>query len=145
MVILSYFGYNIVAQLLGQVRSLAMITHFMIMQLVVPQNAMVFYSGLFEFVTFDIIPTDDIYDKIFDEGWRSAPYSEQADTIGYATRWLFANLGSVTWIIVLLAIMHPTLLVLSKFSAKDGRTKKFADARLANFFPGGLTDFLHEV
>ena len=76
-----------------------------------------FYSGLFEFVTFDIIPTDDIYDKIFDEGWRRAPYSEQADTIGYATRWLFANLGSVTWIIVLLAIMHTTFLIISKFSA----------------------------
>ena len=34
--ILSFFGYNIVAQLLGQVRSLALITHFMMMQLVVP-------------------------------------------------------------------------------------------------------------
>ena len=52
-------------------RSLALITHFMMMQLMVPQNAASFYAGLFEFVTFDIIPTDDIYDKLFDEGWRT--------------------------------------------------------------------------
>ena len=76
--LLSFLGYNLVAQILGQVRSLSLITHFLMMQLIVPQNAIIFYSGLFEFVTFDIIPTDAIYDKLFDDGWATEPYSEEA-------------------------------------------------------------------
>ena len=122
-----------------------MITHFMMMQLLVPQNAAIFYGGLFEFVTFDIIPTDDIYDKLFDEGWRTEPYSPEADGIGYGTRLLFSNLGSVFWIIIFLAILQSVFLTVSKFAHKDGRVKKFVDNRRASFFPGGLTDFAHEV
>ena len=86
-------------------RSLALITHFMMMQLMVPQNAASFYAGLFEFVTFDIIPTDDIYDKLFDEGWRTEPYSPEAEGTGYGTRLLYSNLGSVFWIIIFMAIL----------------------------------------
>ena len=112
--LISFFGYNIVAQILGQVRSLSLITHFLMMSLIVPQNAIIFYSGLFEFVTFDIIPTDLVYDKLFDDSWVTEPFSEQAESIGYETRLIFSNLGSVTWMLVSLMVWHSILFILSR-------------------------------
>ena len=71
-------------QILSQVRSLSMITHLQMMQLNVPPSAIIFFSALFEFVTFDIIPTEDIYAVVL--AWDNVPYSESAENIGYASR-----------------------------------------------------------
>jgi len=80
-------------QILSQVRSLSMITHLQMMQLNVPPSAIIFFSALFEFVTFDIVPTDDIYQETF--AWENTPYSESADNIGYGSRQIIENTGSV--------------------------------------------------
>ena len=45
---------------------MSIITHLMMMQLKFPACAMLFYGSVFEYVTFDLIPTDDFYDKVFD-------------------------------------------------------------------------------
>ena len=142
--VLKFFAKNLVNQVLGQVRSLSMITHFMMMQLMVPQNAMIFYSGLFELVTFEMIPTDVIYDELFGDSWKTEPFSERADFIGYSTRLVFSNLGSVTLIIAFLVLYQSILLVVSKLAREGGRTKTYVDAKRRSFFPGGLTDCLHE-
>ena len=44
-----------------------------------------------------------------------------------------------------MAILQSVFLTVSKFARKDGRVSKFVDSRLKSFFPGGLTDFAHEV
>ena len=46
----------------------------MMMQLIYSAGVSYFYSLLFEFVTYDIIPTDDIYEEIFE--FDSDPYSD---------------------------------------------------------------------
>ena len=72
------FSFN---SLLGNVRNLQFVTHLMMMQLVFTASVSYFYSILFEFVTYDYIPTDDIYGAMFD--FDSEPYSDEADLIGY--------------------------------------------------------------
>ena len=63
------------------------------MQLNVPPSAIIFFSALFEFVTFDIVPTDAIYQTAF--AWENTPYSESAENIGYESRQIIENTGSV--------------------------------------------------
>lgn len=90
-------------QLLSQVRSLQLITHLMIMQLNYPIEAAAFYAGLFELVTFDLLPMDDIYGELF-EFPRDKPYSAQAEVIGYGSRYLILNLGSISVFVALLGL-----------------------------------------
>ena len=53
-IILIFFGYSMNV-ILSQVRSLSIITHLMIMNLNYPETATIFYSKIFEFVTFDLL------------------------------------------------------------------------------------------
>ena len=62
----------------------------------------VFYGSLFEFITFDIVPTDDIYGEMFE--FDSDPYSEEADNIGYGSRLFTENTGSLLVYIFILAL-----------------------------------------
>ena len=58
-------GSHHVNKLLGQVRSLGIVVHLMLMSLVFPAVTFAFFKGLLEFVTFDLIPTEDINGAIF--------------------------------------------------------------------------------
>lgn len=69
-----------------------MITHFMIMQLNYPVVSSLFFGIIFEFVNFDIIPTDPIYGYFF--AFDSEPYSEQAKETGYESSLFIENSGS---------------------------------------------------
>ena len=116
MVILRQFMSYGMNNLLGQVRSLNFITHFMIMQLNYAAAVSVFYGSLFEFITFDIVPTDDIYGEIFD--FDSDPYSEEADNIGYGSRLFTENTGSLLVYIVIVALQVSLAQAILKSIAK---------------------------
>ena len=53
-------------QLLSTIRCLSYITHLNMMELKLSPISVMFYQKFYEFVTFDIIPTDEIYAEIFD-------------------------------------------------------------------------------
>ena len=55
----------------------------MMMQLIYSAGVSYFYSLLFEFVTYDIIPTHKVYEEMFEI--ESNPYSDQADSLAIAT------------------------------------------------------------
>ena len=84
---------------LNQVISLSLITHLMMMQLDYPQSAMIFFSKIFEFVTFDLIPTDHIYVEIFQ--WVNTAFSKMAEAVGYPSHFMIENGGSITIFIIL--------------------------------------------
>ena len=46
----------------------------MLMQLIYSPSCVIFFGKILEFVTFDIIPTEDIYAEVF--GWENIPYSD---------------------------------------------------------------------
>ena len=94
-------GYSM-NYILGQIRSLGLITHFMMIQLSYPVSSVLFYSIMIEFVTFDLIPTDNFYNKLF--GFENEALSQQADEIGYSSRYVIFNAGSIP-IFMLLALV----------------------------------------
>ena len=73
----------------------------MMISLDLPPGLSVFFNGIFEFVTFALIPTDDIYDVIEPDLLHEA-YSEQAENIGYESHYLTHNSGTISFMIVCL-------------------------------------------
>jgi hypothetical protein len=68
--VLSLLSFNpavsfTINQLLGIVSSLGIIIHFVIIDLAYPLRMQIFFADLFPLITFDIIPTDVLYDMLF--------------------------------------------------------------------------------
>ena len=59
-----------------------------------PENAVLFYSNIFEWITFDLLPTDLIYGLVLDF-LNDTPYSDKADEVGYGSRFIIPNSGSL--------------------------------------------------
>ena len=70
------FGSHYLNQSLGNVKILSMVTHLMLLEHMFPSVTVVFFEGLFEYVTFDAIPTENFYKVTF--GWINEPYSQHA-------------------------------------------------------------------
>ena len=86
-----FAGYGL-NNVLSQVRSMAIISHLMIMQLRYPAAAIIFYAVILEYVTFDVIPTDESYIDLF--GFENKPFSDEADSVGYGSCFIIFNSGS---------------------------------------------------
>lgn len=71
----------------------------MMMQLSYPAVAMSFFGGLFELITFDLVPSDLVWEEVFT--FENVPYSEQAEAIGYESRYAIYNSGSIPIFIAL--------------------------------------------
>lgn len=130
-------------QILSQVRSLSMITHLQMMQLNVPPSAIIFFSALFEFVTFDIVPTDVVYGVVF--AWDNVPYSESAENIGYESRQIIENTGSVPIFLLIIFCQQVAFAILVRAVKKQGRLLSYAQERREGFFYAGATDFFNET
>jgi len=75
-----------------------------------PGNVAFLYSYLLKIASFDFLPTDDIYDWLF-EFKSSEPVTEKFGALGYETKYFVKNMGTVFIVGVILAI----LLVLTLF------------------------------
>ena len=95
------FGMN---SILAMVQNLSIITHAMMMQLMYPEIMLEYYSSVFEFVTFDMIPTEIIYPLFLT--LVNVPYSDEADRIGYESRYVIWNSGSITLYIILYSFIQ---------------------------------------
>ena len=115
----------------------------MMMQLVFPASVGYFFSNLFEFVTYDMLPTDEIYGPIF--GFDSEPYSDEADLIGYGSRYTTENTGSL--LIYLICIALRLLLfyaIMKRCNPKFVRTRSWASRKRNDFLWSGAIDFFNE-
>lgn len=54
-----------IQQLLAAIRKLSIMLHLLIMNVTIPANAMVFFSSLFAFVSFDIVETEPFVRPLF--------------------------------------------------------------------------------
>lgn len=132
--LLTLLGSHQLNKLLGQVRNLGLVTHLMLMKLVFPPITVIFFSGLFEYVTFDIIPTEEIYAYLF--GWQNVAYSEEAESIGYSSRYFIENAGSIP-IYIAVDIVLQLLFAFVKLVCKSGRIRGYAARSQARFFWAG--------
>lgn len=119
-----------------------MITHLQMMQLNVPPSAIIFFSALFEFVTFDIIPTEDIYAALL--AWDNVPYSESAENIGYASRQIIENTGSVPIFLLIITLEQLIFAIIVRI-VKSGKLNKYAVGKREGFYYAGATDFFNET
>lgn len=84
-----------------------------ILSLTYPVNLQEFFRGLFPLIVFDIIPTDELYEKIFafeELGIESPAISQQFDHVGYESILSILNMGSIALISF---IMLPSLAILA--------------------------------
>ena len=90
---------------LDQIRCLQMIVHLMMVDIILAESCLLFFAKILEFVIFDMIPTEYIYSLIFFFENDSA-YTEQAEALGYGSRYLIINTGSVTIFIIGNVFLH---------------------------------------
>ena len=128
---------------LSQVRSLQIITHVMLAQLVYPPSVVMFFSRLLSFVTFDVIPSTLIYELLF--GWTNVPYSDQADEIGYGSLFIIENSGSGTIFIVLILINQIIYMYLYKKLTLGGKFHKFITRQRNSFLWAGFNNFFNSI
>ena len=99
--VLSFLFEALLNFLLSFVKSLALIIHLFVLSLNFPLNLKTFIGNLFPLVTFSIIPTDKLFDKIFHFGniADNDPISDQFDLSGYSSPFIVQNLGSLFCVI----------------------------------------------
>lgn len=83
-------------KLLELVGPLAIVTHFVLLDLEYPVNIQEFFGLIFPMITFDVFPTDDLYQAQFQvNDMEDDALTEQFDLVGYGTMICFSNLGSL--------------------------------------------------
>ena len=129
-------------KLLSQVRNLGFVTHLMMMQLNYPATIALFFSKVFEFVTFDIIPTELFLPYIFD--LPEGAYSDEADSIGYYSRYIVLNAGSITIFLLSNLILQIIFAILAKTLA-DGKILRYVKWKQESFMWAGMVDFFTDI
>ena len=112
----------------------------MIMDLNYPGIVNEFYSSIFDYVTFEVLPSDKLYAMIL--FYKDEPFSEQADTIGYGSRYIITNSGSISIFIFLLSIRSVSFALL-RLCIKSGRIGNYLRKTNDRFLWSGALDFLN--
>ena len=117
------FGMNMgMNKMLSQVRNLGFVTHLMMMQLKYPATIALFFSKVLEFVTFDIIPTELFYPYIFE--FPEGAYSDEADSIGYYSRYVILNAGSITLFLITYLVLQIIFAILVR-TCSEGKSLNY--------------------
>ena len=107
-----------------------------------PAASVVFYAAVFEFVTFDVVPTDGAYAAIFH--FKDVPYSQQAANVGYPSRYFIPNSGSVPIFMILNLVLQLIFFALINI-LKSGKVFRFAQFKHNSFLWAGFNDFINEI
>ena len=114
----------------------------MMMQLMYPATISLFFSKVFEFVTFDIIPTELFFPYIFD--LPEGAYSDEADSIGYYSHYIVLNAGSITIFLLSYLILQIVFAILAKTLA-DGKILRYVNWKRESFMWTGMIDFFMDI
>ena len=98
-VVLSFCMSYTMYKLLSIIENLVIILHYFILTLEYPANVQEFFSFLFPLVIFDALPTEGLYQQIFDfDNIDDTPVSDQFAEVGYGNTIIVENMGSF-WLI----------------------------------------------
>ena len=114
----------------------------MMMQLRYPETTVEFYSKVFDFVTFDSLPSEKIYPHFLN--FVNVPYSDAAQKIGYESRYIIWNSGSITIFIVLYVFVQLVYAGLARI-LRPGKALNFVRMKQQAFMWAGLCDFFNET
>jgi hypothetical protein len=77
-----------------------------ILMLNYPANISEFFAGLFPLITFDLFPTDDIYEFLFgyEELQADIELNQQFEIVGYEYTFMVGNMGSMFIMMLLMPV-----------------------------------------
>ena len=83
-------------------------------------NLLAYFSSIFPILTFDILPSDDIYESMFKISETSdEPMTDMFDEVGYGSKLVFGNLGSLLIFQVLYWLFIAANTLFLKYFPKD--------------------------
>ena len=92
-----------------------------------------------------MIPTDEIYGAIFD--LNSDPYSEQAQSIGYESRYVVLNTGSLLFYLVVISMQLTIYSSILRCLSRESwpKLRSIAAGKRSAFLWAGAVDFFSEL
>ena len=117
------------------VNTLQIIIHIPLIAVQIPGNASMIYDVMIPVATFDILPTEDNFPKIFpmlpleDE----EAYTENFERLSYGSNFVIMNLGTMFVVFTFylaLYMLYPILYVLGKWFKRPLRWRKKLDEML---------------
>ena len=73
---------------------------------VIPANVGIIFKGLMYIAALDVIPTDDIYVNVFDEEQFGEAQNSNYEAVGFETKFMILNLGSLGLTIMLYPFLY---------------------------------------
>ena len=82
--------------MLGSIKNIQVIVHLPLLNVVIPANAMIFFSVVFEIISFDPLDVEDWIADIFEIENNLGPnyISPNFELLGYESAFFVINLGS---------------------------------------------------
>ena len=127
---------------LSMVRSISMIVHMMTVPMDTPSKTDIFFNTVFDLISFDIIPTEDLYNKIFE--FDNVPLTEYFLAVGYESQHIIFNMGSIFLFLVIEVFIEITFALIA-WLCKKPKVKNWAKKKLDSFFFVGLISFYNEI
>lgn len=92
----------LLSSILQNIKHLKIISHMILIPLNYPGNLMDFFAEIFPLYTFDLLPTDDLYEWMFrTSDFDDEDISEIFDDVGYNETLVINNMGSIFLYIIL--------------------------------------------
>ena len=94
-----------IQQLFGAIRKLTIMVHLLIINVRIPANAQVFFAGLLQFVTFNIIDFSPYIRKGLNLKDDDLIVNDNFQNLGYNSEYFIINFGNLLLIMAYLVIM----------------------------------------
>ena len=141
--ILKFFADFYINSILSLIRCVSIITHMMMIKMTNPDSTVFFFESLFEFVSFDFLPTDIIYGEMFN--FDSEPYSKEAAEIGYESLLIIENSGSITILLFINLFQQFIFWGLSRVLPANNKARIWMTKSLGSYWWGGAISFYNEI
>ena len=115
-----------VGQLISSMSQLQIIVHILLVNVAYPATATAIFSKMMNLLTFQLYDFTELYNKWF--GWDpnsegNQPLNDQFDIMGYQSRYIVQNFGTLCWSIFVAPVAYLATLFLSLFSKGEVITK----------------------
>jgi hypothetical protein len=103
ILLMNYFLKGLFGTLLQSVASLGIMFHMFLVTLNYPVEMMDFFGFMFPLITFDALPVESLYEKMFkfSEITTDHTLTDQFDSFGYSSLFIVNNIGSLFLIAII--------------------------------------------
>ena len=130
ILVINFFLRALLNRILSSITSLGIMFHMFLVTLNYPLEMMDFFGLIFPLLTFDLIPLDSVYERIFHFSsiTTDTALTDQFDNSGYSSLFMVKNIDSLFLLSLLQLVLTILLWLTRKF--KPFRRLKYIQARL---------------